>query len=121
MTTDQFELQSQYTLAKAQLEAADNAVAVACDTAMALKAEIAAKFSPIKVGDTVYHMNLRNPTQETTKFLVDTLLLLQLWENGEPVLYAMGYVLRKNGTPHVKQRLAIRYTPSQAHGYQIKD
>ena len=106
MTTDQFELQSQYTLAKAQLEAADNAVAVACDTAMALKAEIAAKFSPIKVGDTVYHMNLRNPTQETTKFLVDTLLLLQLWENGEP---------------HVKQRLAIRYTPSQAHGYQIKD
>lgn len=122
MTNQQTELQSQYDAYKERIthwESELDGVRAHIDST---KATFIKDFSPIKVGDTVFSLwvSPERRTPEDQRLKVTHIRLLQLWENDEPVFQAIGVVLRKNGTPGVRCA-GIRYTPRQAHGYQIKD
>lgn len=121
MTNQQTELQSQYEEVKTQLEASSRAVQQASDAHMELLQEIVSKFSPIKVGDTVFlHWTSPEHRPANDQRLQVTSIAMLTWEYGQPVFSASGPILRKSGKPGVR-RFGIRYTPSQAHGYQIKE
>lgn len=122
MTNQQNELQSQYDAYKERIahwESERDGIQGHIDST---NAAFIKDFSPIKLGDAVFSLwvSPERRTPEDQRFKVTHIRLLQLWENGEPVFQAVGLIFLKSGKPGMR-RFGIRYTPSQAHGYQIKE